>query len=421
MKKVILTLVVLFNVFNGIAQSFRLVGEKAPEINLEAIYNKSDNKIPTLQSLKGKVVVLDFWATWCNPCVEAFPENNKLSNKYKDKGVQYIAITDDKKNKLENFLKKVGVDFWVGRDDNGEEFKNYKVTGRPQMFIINRKGNVVYEGNFVSDKLIEEVLSTDSVSTLNEYKETKKNNKDLVLVTSGGFAPGEDPLYNRVDKSLRRYIPREHRSKTYFDKYQFIIRPTLEKTITSRGKSWGWSNKYKNRDLVGITHYAGTLENTFKFLNNLSSHIWVKNKTKKLGGYDVVYLKKSPSIEAAFKEIQETLLESLSLNFKKVKTIELVNKLTLKKKNENVITASQIENGTKHAYKAVTKYISRLEIITNEYFIADKSLKDKYIYNRELGDIDKANAKDIIAFLKTRNIEVKKEKEVIEIFEITSK
>lgn len=179
MKKVILTLVVLFNVFNSIAQSFRLVGEKAPEINLEAIYNKPDGKIPTLQSLKGKVIVLDFWATWCNPCVEAFPENNKLSNKYKDKGVQYIAITDDKKNRLENFLKKVDIDFWVGRDDDGKEFKNYKVFGRPQMFIINRKGKVVYEGNFVSEKLIEEVLSTDSVSILNEYKETAKKIKTL--------------------------------------------------------------------------------------------------------------------------------------------------------------------------------------------------------------------------------------------------
>ncbi len=417
MKKVILTLVVLFNVFNGIAQSFRLVGEKAPEINLEAIYNKPDGKIPTLQSLKGKVVVLDFWATWCNPCVEAFPENNKLSNKYKDKGVQYIAITDDKKNRLENFLKKVDVDFWVGRDDNGEEFKNYKVYGIPQMFIINRKGKVVYEGKFVSEKLIEEVLSTDSVSLQTELREVMQKDKDRIQLTNARFGAGDDPLYNGVNNTVNARAFYENKSSTNYGKYHFIIRPTLGKTITSVNAS----TKDKMGDYVGITHYAGTLENTFKFLNNLSSHIWVKNKTKKLGGYDVVYLKKSPSIEAAFKEIQETLLESLSLNFKKVKTIELVNKLTLKKKNENVITVNQIENGTKHAYKTITDYISHLENITNEYFIADKSLNDKYIYNKELGPIRRANAKDIIAFLKTRNIEVKRKKEAIEIFEITSK
>lgn len=238
-----------------------------------------------------------------------------------------------------------------------------------------------------------------------------------MLVANGGFAPGEDPLYNGVDKSLRRYIPREHRRKTYFDKYHFIIRPTLQKT-TTLGNSWG---KNKMGDYVGITHYAGTLENTFRFLNNLSSHIWVKNKSKKLGGYDVIYFKKSPSYEAAFSEIQKTLLESLSLDFKKVKTTKLVNKLKLKKKNENVITVNQIEDGTRHAYKGINEYISRLERITNEYFIVDKPLKDKYVYNKELGPIWKANAKDIIVFLETRNIEVKKEKEVIEIFEITSK
>ena len=94
------------------------IGTKAPEIQLEAIYNKVDNKIPTLESLKGEIVVLDFWAIWCSPCVAAFPENNELYNKYKEQGLHFIAITDDPKEKLENFLKKVKVEFWIGRDED---------------------------------------------------------------------------------------------------------------------------------------------------------------------------------------------------------------------------------------------------------------------------------------------------------------
>lgn len=80
------------------------IEQTAPEIELEAIFNKEDNKIPTLSSLKNEIIILDFWATWCAPCIASFPEHDKLQKKYKDKGVQFIAITDDSKEKLNNFL-----------------------------------------------------------------------------------------------------------------------------------------------------------------------------------------------------------------------------------------------------------------------------------------------------------------------------
>jgi peroxiredoxin len=140
------------------------VGTKAPELTLEGIYNRENSKIPTIESLKGKIVILDFWATWCTPCVAAFPENNKLSTKYKDKNVQFIAITDDPKEKLENFLGKMKIDFWVGRDDDKKDFKNYNVNGRPQMYIINKEGTIVYQGNKITPEMIEEVIATNTIN-----------------------------------------------------------------------------------------------------------------------------------------------------------------------------------------------------------------------------------------------------------------
>lgn len=162
------------------------IGKKAPELNLEGIYNCKDKSLQ-LESLKGNIVVLDFWATWCSPCVAAFPENNELYAKFKDKNVTFIAITDDSKEKLENFLKKVKIDFCVGRDDDKQEFRNYNVTGRPAMFIINRDGTLVYRGIHVSEETLLEVINTNGVAP-----EQKSNHPEVIL--NGGFRGGEDPV-----------------------------------------------------------------------------------------------------------------------------------------------------------------------------------------------------------------------------------
>jgi thiol-disulfide isomerase/thioredoxin len=188
MRKITLLTLMLIH-FSVIAQI--KVGTKAPELTLEGIYNRENSKIPTIESLKGKIVILDFWATWCTPCVAAFPENNKLSTEYKNKNVQFIAITDDPKEKLENFLGKMKIDFWVGRDDDKNDFKNYKVNGRPQMYIINKEGTIVYQGNKVTPEIIEEVIATNTVNP-------QKKEEYLKVITNGGFSPGEDPLYNAV-------------------------------------------------------------------------------------------------------------------------------------------------------------------------------------------------------------------------------
>ena len=55
------------------------IGKKAPELDLEEVYYQDNKKPPTLESLSGNIVILDFWAIWCSPCVAAIPENNELA------------------------------------------------------------------------------------------------------------------------------------------------------------------------------------------------------------------------------------------------------------------------------------------------------------------------------------------------------
>lgn len=134
----------------------------AKEIALEAIYNKADGVIPTLKELNGKIVVLDFWATWCAPCIEAFPKITAMHHKYSEQDVVFMGITNDPKEKLENFLSESDVPFWMGHDTDGSTFKDYGVTWIPNYVVINRKGAVVYNGNFFDEAMLKEIIETDN-------------------------------------------------------------------------------------------------------------------------------------------------------------------------------------------------------------------------------------------------------------------
>lgn len=375
------------------------IGTKAPEIYLEGIYNKVDGKTPSLKTLEGQIVILDFWAIWCSPCVAAIPENNKLYKKYKDKGVQFIAITDDPKEKLENFIKKVKVDFWIGRDDNKQEFKNYNVNGRPQMYILNRDGIIIYQGNNITEEMIVEVLATNSLTMPEKSTQSK-------VILNGGFAGGEDPLYNGVlemlgDKTSNRPRLIEH----------LIIRPSLDSVFGGSG--------FKISDgHVGITYYAGRLENIFQFLHNLSSPIWITNNTKDSGNYDIIYWKKIESLEKAKSDIIHALSNGLSIRYDSLKIEKTVNVLFLSKPNETVRKYEQIEDGTYKTYIPIDALVSQLEEKSLQYFLLDKPLQDMLVNNQGMDwtRLFNANTSEIIDFLKTRGIALKQEKQTITVF-----
>lgn len=116
-------------------------GEAAPEFSLPGVNKQGDVK---LSDYKGRVVYLDFWATWCPPCVKSFPWMNTLQERFGDKGFSVVAIGVDRKRELINeFLKKMEPEFTVTQDDKGEVAKAYGLRGMPTSFLIDRDGNIV--------------------------------------------------------------------------------------------------------------------------------------------------------------------------------------------------------------------------------------------------------------------------------------
>lgn len=111
---------------------------EAPDINLPGV----DGTVQ-LSSLKGKVVYLDFWASWCLPCKKSFPWMHDIKQNYADQGFEVLAVNLDKDRELADaFLKEMQVNFQVAFDEKGKSAADYKLRGMPSSYLIGRDGKV---------------------------------------------------------------------------------------------------------------------------------------------------------------------------------------------------------------------------------------------------------------------------------------
>lgn len=126
-----------------------LIGKPAPDFTLK----DKDGKDITLSDLKGSVVVLDFWATWCGPCVASMPSLQALHDSHKAQGLKVFAVDlRESKEKVEAFQKEKGLTIPVLFDAGGNVAKLYLVNGIPTKCIIGKDGTVKkYEVGFNPD------------------------------------------------------------------------------------------------------------------------------------------------------------------------------------------------------------------------------------------------------------------------------
>jgi len=106
-----------------------------------ALKDMDGNKVD-LQTLKGRVVLLDFWASWCGPCVAELPHIENLHKDYKNQGLVTLGLNNEEVEVARAFVKQKGYTFTTLVDEGKEVSKNYGVSGIPQVFIIDREGKV---------------------------------------------------------------------------------------------------------------------------------------------------------------------------------------------------------------------------------------------------------------------------------------
>ena len=118
---------------------------KAPDFTLTTL----NDSIITLSKLEGKVILINFWATWCGPCRMEIPEFNELYSDYQDSGFELLGISiSDSKQQLQNFSKSFAVDYpllFGNAKDMNKIMRDYGgVYAVPSSFLIGQNGNIIW-------------------------------------------------------------------------------------------------------------------------------------------------------------------------------------------------------------------------------------------------------------------------------------
>lgn len=135
------------------------IGQVPPELSY---FSLSENKVVIFKEndFKDKVLLIDFWATWCAPCIESIPHLNKLVDEYEGKNVKFISITYEPENLAYKFLNVHPMKSYVGIDDEFKMFRSYNAWAIPNIVMINSDGKFAgrIHPNYLTAEVIEVLL-----------------------------------------------------------------------------------------------------------------------------------------------------------------------------------------------------------------------------------------------------------------------
>ena len=149
---------------SGLAQNaLPTLNKEAPELALSQGLQTPGQQVPTLASLHGRIVILEFWATWCGGCVAAIPHLNETPDQVRDKPITFVSVTDEDPGVVKAFLQKRKMKSWIGLDRDGATFARYGIVARPQTLIIDGHGvlRAAVQPEQINTALLENAMRVD--------------------------------------------------------------------------------------------------------------------------------------------------------------------------------------------------------------------------------------------------------------------
>jgi thiol-disulfide isomerase/thioredoxin len=174
------------------------IGKPAPDFTLSGLLQAPANAPTKLSGLRGNIVVIDFWATWCSPCHTAMKNLSALAEKFTDKPIRFLSITSEKRDRIERFLKSSPNKLWMGLDSNRQAFNQYDVRGIPHTVIVDKSGKLIAITNAeeITEERINALLAGKEITfkrrltmTSDDIIEKEFKNIDTTALPSIVFKP----------------------------------------------------------------------------------------------------------------------------------------------------------------------------------------------------------------------------------------
>ena len=168
------------------------IGDPRPPLSFRLLSGKP---LPKWSELEGKVVVIDFWASWCSPCLEAIPKMNQFHQQFADR-IAFFSVTYEPSGFVKGFLRDYPIDGMVGIDDELATFKTFKAWGIPVVFIFDGSGKLVAAVH--PRKLTSTVLSTALQGQIPTVEQAQPWNDPA----------GAEGYFRKLQKELQEKFPK---------------------------------------------------------------------------------------------------------------------------------------------------------------------------------------------------------------------
>lgn len=326
-NKILLIIITLLGSNVASSQNELVVGKMAPNINItDYIFNTPSDK-----NFKNKFILLEFWATWCGPCLEEVPRLNKFQEKFKSKkDFVFISITNEKPDKVLRTLKRIPFNSIVVSDQTGKTFKNFIEDkdgsySIPKTILIDNKGIVKWIGSpyDLNDLILDKFINLKGLSVLDNS--IKNRPPDPIFIK-----PSEEKITDIAYKMI------------YNEATQYSF------TLLNGNKN-EFNMNFNNLRAEGL--YFDLNKNLISIISNLSnvleSQIILPENLKEQN-YSLFFKNKNFITENESKlDIKINLLKSLHLTENVIHKNTDVYVLKVKNKNklEEIINETEVKNG----------------------------------------------------------------------------